>query len=199
MSHDQIEWVRFIVPTALNTITIVVLVFTWLAANAQAKAAHKLTEATDEQIKASKASANAAKEQVEVARRQITESLRPILTFRTPSLSGHGEIKNEGAGVALNIWWTYGRIDNPGCEQFETTRKFLPAGAALPLTYDRFRFDAKGLLIFYRSLSGIVSVTAVTGTWSQPEYDYVPDVECLQDLPAWGPPTATGASPFQRG
>jgi hypothetical protein len=57
----------------LQHVTIIVLIFTFLAAWKSASAAEKLTEATERQIQTATEQARAAKEQVEVARRQITE------------------------------------------------------------------------------------------------------------------------------
>ena len=60
---------QFVVNTALQFITIVVLIFTCIAAFKQAKAARTLTAATELQIKTSTEQAEANKQQVLVAKR----------------------------------------------------------------------------------------------------------------------------------
>jgi hypothetical protein len=113
-SSAQIEAAATVVSVVLSGVTIWVLVKTKQAAEAQAQAANKLTEATERQIAASDKQANASKEQVEFARRQITESLRPILIAHVGAAKGTSddkfvEIKNEGAGIAFDVWWAYGK------------------------------------------------------------------------------------------
>src|SRR5271165_4160523 len=103
--NDAIHMVEFCVATGLNLATIVVLAFTWRAAVKQAKAAERLTDATDQQIKMSAEQAAAAREQVHVARRQITESLRTILIFSVTDDRGIGKVRSEGGGVALDAWF----------------------------------------------------------------------------------------------
>ena len=164
------------VPSVLSIVTIVVLIFTWRAALKQAKAAETLTESTKQQIRANEASASAAREQVEVARRQITESLRPILTFLNGTIAGQGCALNEGNGVALDVWWTYGNWGGKISERFELGRRLAPPGRDLRFTFDKQKMEAKGLLIVYRSLAGVTSATSVSGGWLRPLLDYHPDV-----------------------
>jgi hypothetical protein len=164
------------VPNVLSLITILVLIFTWRAALKQARAAEALTESTKQQIRANEASAQAAREQVEVARRQITESLRPILIFSSETLAGHGRAANEGNGVALDVWWTYGSWGGKISERFELGRRIVPPGRDLKFRFDKQKMESKGLLIVYRSLAGITSATSVSGGWLNPQLDYHPDV-----------------------
>lgn len=171
-TSDILLWV----PNVLSLVTIVVLVFTWRAALKQARAAEALTESTMQQIRANEASALAAREQVEVARRQITESLRPILTFSSETLAGHGRATNEGNGVALDVWWTYGNWGGKISERFELGRRLAPPGRDLKFRFDKQKMEAKGLLLVYRSLAGITSATSVSGGWLNPQLDYHPDV-----------------------
>ena len=168
--------IAFWVPNVLSLVTIVVLIFTWRAALKQARAAETLTESTKHQIAANEASAQAAREQVEVARRQITESLRPILTFSSDTLAGHGRALNEGNGVALDVWWTYGEWGGKISERFELGRRLAPPGRDLKFKFDKQKMEAKGLLLVYRSLAGITSATYVSGGWLNPQLDYHPDV-----------------------
>ena len=164
------------IPAVLSFVTIVVLVFTCCAALKQAEAAEKLTESTEKQIRANEASAQAAREQVEVARRQIGESLRPILTLSIGLVAGHGTFKNEGGGAALNVWWTYGRCGEKISERLELGQRFAPPSGELKINFDKRKMEAQGLLLIYRSLAGITSATQVTGSWSDPQSDYFPDV-----------------------
>lgn len=173
MSPNEIE---FAISALLNLVTIGVLIPTSRAAFKQAKAAEQLTESTKLQIKASEASALAAGEQVEVARRQITESLRPILTFSVGQLAGNGQVKNEGCGAALDVWWTYGRWGGKISERFELGRRIAPPGGDLNFKFDKQKLESIGLLIVYRSLAGVASATSVTGTWTSPQLEYYPDV-----------------------
>jgi hypothetical protein len=145
----------------LTLVTIGVLIGTWIAIRRQAIAAEKLTEATSEQIAMSKAQAAAAKEQVEVARRQITESLRPILTFSSKAVYSKGYVKNEGCGVALDVWYTYGTFVAPSQpdRRYILDRALIPPGGELEFSYGQSRFETKGLLIVYESLAGRVSAT----------------------------------------
>jgi hypothetical protein len=170
--NDILLWI----PNALSLATIVVLIFTWRAALKQARAAETLTQSTKQLMQANEESAKAAREQVEVARRQITESLRPILTFSSTGFVGHGSALNEGNGVALDVWWTYGNWGDRISERFELGRRLAPPGRVLNFTFDKQKMEAKGLLIVYRSLAGVTSATSVSGGWSHPQLDYHPDV-----------------------
>jgi hypothetical protein len=170
------SFVSLWVPNLLSVATIVVLIFTCRAALKQAGAAEELTKSTEKQITASEASALAATEQVEVARRQIAESLRPILTFSNGQLAGHGKFKNEGGGAALNIWWTYGRCGGKISERLELGQRFAPPSGELKINFDKRKMEAQGMLLVYRSLAGITSATQITGSWLDPQSDYLPDV-----------------------
>lgn len=181
------EAIEFAVTTGLSVTTIVVLVFTWRAALKQARAAEKLTVATDQQIKTGADQAEAAKAQVEVARRQITESLRPILlgsvvqSRNAPNGSFcNVTIKNDGAGVALDVWWTYGK---PGCEPSPQTTVgygIMASGVEHMFEVDEARASTEGVLILYRSLSG---GDLGTGFYRNHANNYIP--QYFPDLSEW--------------
>jgi len=153
----------------LTFVTIVVLVITWRAVKRQAIASEKLTEATERQIATSTEQAKAAREQVEVARRQITESLRPILVARlggtseinTGEIVQQVKIKNEGAGVALDVWWTHGKPNHQAYSRRRIDVGILPPGMKCTITVNKRKAIAEGFVIIYRSLSGILSATMV--------------------------------------
>lgn len=169
----------------LQVATIVVLVFTFLAAWKSASAAEKLTEATERQIQTATEQARAAKEQVEVARRQITESLRPILLLRNSPVPGRVGANaqdlelmliNEGLGVALDVWWAYGEAKGDPSE-----RHWVDIGIVAPKSERSFRardsiLVQQGVIVVYESLAGVVSGTRIT--WTSKEYhtEYMPDV-----------------------
>lgn len=169
----------------LRVVTIIVLVFTLLAAWKSACAAEKLTEATERQIQTATDQARAAKEQVEVARRQITESLRPILLLRNSPAPGktgdYGKdlqivLINEGLGVALDVWWAYGEAQG---KPFE--RHWVDIGIIAPKSERAFHANdaqlvQQGLLVVYESLAGVVSGTRITWTGNEYHTDYMPDV-----------------------
>jgi hypothetical protein len=175
----------------LQVATIVVLIFTWraalkqaAAAEKQAAAAEKLIVATEQQIKTGAEQAAAAKEQVAVAKRQVTESLRPILTCHagtsTAGASGvsgiNVDVRNEGEGVALDVWWTYGK---PGINPSQ--RNFVREGILPPRIDRSFRAQEsravhEGLVVVYESLSGIASASHLEWSGSDWVFQYYPDV-----------------------
>jgi len=169
----------------LQLVTIIVLIFTWLAAWKSARAAEKLTEATERQIQTATEQARAAKEQVEVARRQITESLRPILLLRNSPVPGRVGayaqdleivLTNEGLGVALDVWWAYGEAKGNPSE-----RHWVDIGIIPPKSERSFRAKdsilvQQGLIIVYESLAGVASGTQITWTGNEYHTGYVPDV-----------------------
>jgi hypothetical protein len=189
---------KAIVEIALQVVTILVLLITWLAirrqadasekqaraSEAQATAADKLTKATEQQIKASEEQAKATREQVDVAKRQITESLRPILVWTAsqtiPNPNGSlvsMEIQNLGAGTALNAWWSYGNFGDPS---MTLERHRVQGGIIPPMRPGRFQVKdslatQKGIVIVYSSLSGMDSATTLR--WDGREWvpDYIPD------------------------
>jgi hypothetical protein len=174
-----LQIIAALVGALLSLVTIGVLYVTWRAIKRQAKAAEKLTEATQQQIETSKAQASAAKEQVEVARRQITESLRPILTFSTVAIYKKGYVKNEGCGVALDVWYTYGTLAAPSQPErrYVLDRTLIPPGGELEFAYGQSSIESKGgLLIVYESLAGRVSATHVSIVNHRVRLDYHEDV-----------------------
>jgi hypothetical protein len=182
-----LHWVQCVLGNGdlLQWLTIIVLILAMLAAWKQARSAKKLTEATERQIQTATEQAKAAKEQVEVARRQITEALRPILLLHnSPTPGGTGqqgrdlEIKlvNEGLGVALDVWWTYGEAKGEPHQ-----RNYLQSGIIAPKSERSFRANdalivQEGLLVVYESLAGVVSATRITWTGNEYHTDYSPDV-----------------------
>jgi hypothetical protein len=175
-----------VIEIALQAVTIIVLLVTWRAIVRQARAAEELTKATGVQIKTAQEQAQAAKEQVEVARRQITESLRPILicTARLPIQSVGGsvqevEVQNEGAGVALDVWWAYGK---PGDRSSTIAqRNYVQNGIIPPHTGRSFRTREasavqEDIVIVYESLAGITSASTLHWNRSYWVHGYQPDV-----------------------
>ena len=177
------ETIEFIIAQSLQIAIFVVLIFTCRAAFKQAEAANKLTEATNKQIKATEDQAKAASEQVEVARRQITESLRPILIARSGGIMGgnnHVKIKNEGAGVALNVWWDYGkpsRRANTPYSPKDIDVGIIPPNTEYTIEVDERKRSAEGLTIIYHSLSGILSATMIDRESAGCKNVYVPEVD----------------------
>jgi hypothetical protein len=186
VTSAQIEMTKTVLEVLLNLATLVVLIFTCRAALKQAKAAEELTQSTRQQIEANQASAKAAKEQVEVARRQITEALRPLLTFSNGLLVGDGRAVNEGSGVALDVWWTYGKLGDRPSEHFEMGRRLAPPGGELKFKFEPEKMETKGLILVCRSLAGISSATRVSGDLMHPELEYYPDVTDW-DRATWAP------------
>jgi len=176
---------QFVINAVLQLITIVVLIFTCVAAFKQSKAASMLTKATELQIKTGAEQAEAAKQQVAVAKRQITESLRPILTLRVIHIEkmedGSEELVvkavNDGAGAGLDVWWMYGR---PGIDPDE--RHYVQDGMIPPRVKRFFRVRAtravnEGVLVVYDSLSGIKSGTGIHWTGGDPVLTYHPEID----------------------
>lgn len=172
----------------LTVVTILVLVITWRAVKRQALASEKLIESTTYQISTSMDQAKAAREQVEVARRQITESLRPILLARIGlrDTNNKGEIilhltvKNEGAGAALDAWWTYGKPNQhpyAGHKHGRLGLGILAPGIECNISVEDKQAFAYGVLIVYRSLSGILSATEIERESVEGKNIYHPDAE----------------------
>jgi hypothetical protein len=167
----------------LQLATIIVLVFTWLAAWKPARAAEKLTEATECQIQTATEQARASKEQVEVSRRQITESLRPMLLLRNSPMPGRiGAqdleivLSNEDLGVALDVWWAYAE---PKGEPHE--RHWVQAGIIVPKSERSLRTRdslvvQQGPIVVYESPAGVVSGTQITWTGNEYHTGYIADV-----------------------
>ena len=176
---------QYVVSVVLQLVTIVVLIFTCVAAFKQATAAHRLTEATERQIKTSVEQAEAAKEQVHVARRQITESLRPILTAQVTTKLPNVEqmeqfsvtVKNEGAGVALDVWWAYGKPGDDPTDRNRIQDGILAPGTSRSFLARQPRTIHEGLVIVYESLSGIASGTGVAWIGGDVTIEYYPDLD----------------------
>jgi hypothetical protein len=174
----------------LQTIGIIVLIYTLVAISKQsrasvkqANAADKLTEATERQMGTSVEQAKAAREQVDVARRQVTEAVRPILLISDWSAprSDRGTdltlgLENEGQGVALDVWWTYGEAKG-----IPSQRNYVKNGIIAPGKNRSFQVRdsvvvSDGLLIVYESLAGVVSGTRITWTGNEYHTDYYSDI-----------------------
>jgi nitrogen regulatory protein PII-like uncharacterized protein len=170
--------------TVLTAVTIGVLIVTYRAVSKQARAAEKLTEATERQIQLTKDQAEAAKQMVEVTKRQITESLRPILIVRlidriqiTPgSFELKLKVSNEGAGVALDVWWMYGK---PGIDPHQRNRVgegIIPPGEERFLQVPEPIAANEGVLIVYESLSGITSGSGFDWKGQDAALTYYPEL-----------------------
>jgi hypothetical protein len=176
------EWIEIV----LQAVTIIVLLITWRAIVRQARAAEELIRATKQQIQTGQEQAEAAKQQVEVARRQITESLRPILICKVPpsiQMAGGSvqdiEVQNEGAGVALDVWWAYGKPGDPSSTIAQ--RNYVQNGIIPPHTGRSFRTrEARAvqehIVIVYESLSGITSASTLHWNGHHWIHGYQPDV-----------------------
>lgn len=162
--------------TTLQILTILVLALTLWAVIRQARAAEELTKATRQQIETAQEQARAAKEQVEVARRQVAESLRPMLTFRSAApmgtIDGFGpstriEVQNDGAGAALDVWWSIGKFgDVPrSIEMVRLQSGIIPPGRSASFVVRDSHALTKGVVIMYRSLAGIDSVKRMEEDW----------------------------------
>jgi hypothetical protein len=186
----MVHWnlIKDVIEVALQVATIIVLGITWRAVRRQASAAEELTTATRQQIKTGQEQAAAAREQVEVARRQITESLRPILicTLHAPVrvIGGGGdsvqdiEVQNNGAGIALDVWWSYGK---PGDPPTVVSRRRVQSGIIPPTRGGMFRASEaravhERIMIVYESLAGVVSASTLQWDGNYWVPDYIPDV-----------------------
>ena len=153
-----------LVNISLQVVTIIVLIFTCIAAFRQARAARKLIEATEQQIKTSESMAAAANAQNEIARLQIDENVRPILIFvwdvqpdyRMP------RIQNDGAGPAVDCRWYYGQITTTSPEAKLFPREVLGTKQATGLEIDEQKARNEGLTFVYKSLTGKQYATEVT-------------------------------------
>ena len=188
----MIQAIAAVVSAIVGLITIFVLVSAKRAANRQAKAAErqaeaaqKLIDVTDRQIATSTEQADAAREQVALAKRQITESLRPIIIIRhdgpnPPGLKIDLVLKNEGAGVALDVWWMYGNFgDNPNTisQRNRVAEGILAPQMKRSLTVETSLALSKGVLIAYESLAGVSSGTRITWQGGKDsKIDYYPDM-----------------------
>jgi hypothetical protein len=183
---------------ALTVVTIAVLWVTRnaikrgaLASEAQAEAARALTLLAKEQTEVARQQTEtiakqsvAAMEQVAVAKRQITETVRPILTVRlihkikiTPdSFELNLTVTNEGAGVALDVWWMYGK---PGDEPHQRNRVeegIIPPGIERFLQVPEPIAAQEGVLIVYESLSGFTSGTRFEWKGQDAALTYYPEI-----------------------
>jgi hypothetical protein len=184
MNHWQ--FTKDVIEIALQALTIIVLAITLWAVVRQARAAEKLTKATDQQIKTGEEQAKAAREQVEVARRQITESLRPILICDvSPPFSkadGFGsvqdvKVQNNGAGTALDVWWSYGKFGDPPAilDHYRVQSGILPPMSSATFQVRESLAVTKGIVIIYTSLSGIDSVSTLYWEGNDWVPQYIPD------------------------
>jgi hypothetical protein len=170
MHHWQVT--KYVIEIALQALTIIVLAFTLWAIVRQARAAEKLTKATDQQIKTGEEQAKAAREQVDVAKRQIAESLRPILTLRASALAStidgfppvtDFEVQNEGAGAALNVWWSCGKYgdDFMLIQQRPLQNGIIPSSRGATFSVRDSEAVQRQVVIVYTSLAGIHSATTL--------------------------------------
>lgn len=169
----------------LQWLTILVLILAMIAAWKQARAAAKLTEATERQIQTATEQAKAAKEQVDVARRQMTEALRPILVLANSpepgQVSGGAElelcVRNDGLGVARDVWWW--EYPNP-IGEIAGNIPTVGSGIIPPKSDSCFRVResvvGNGVLVVYDSLAGISSGTRITWNGSAYRVEYLPDI-----------------------
>lgn len=170
----------------LQVLTILVLALTLWAVIRQARAAEELTKATRQQIETGQEQARAAKEQVEVARRQVAESLRPMLTFRSAvpmgTIDGFGpstriEVQNDGTGAALDVWWSIGKFGDASMtiNLVRLQSGIIPPGRSANFPVRDSLALTKGVVIIYRSLAGIDSVTDLR--WDQRDWipTYIPN------------------------
>lgn len=178
------EW-KEPIEIALQVVTIIVLVVTWWAIRRQAVASEKLIQATQQQIETGREQANAAREQVEVARRQITESLRPILICQIGHLykTGNGDtmdidVENSGAGTALYAWWSYGKFGDSHMvlQRHRIQSGIIPATREARFRVDPVRAKNEGIVLAYKSLSGIDSASTLKWEANGWVPDYIPDV-----------------------
>jgi hypothetical protein len=197
-NSGPLQSIAALLGAALTALTIAVLCVTWgairrgaLASEAQAESARALTLLAKEQTEVARQQTEviakqsvAALEQVAVAKRQITESVRPILTVRlihriqiTPeSFDLSLKVTNEGAGVALDVWWMYGR---PGIEPNQRNRVeegIIPPGVERFLQVPEPITAQEGVLIVYESLSGITSGTRFEWKGQDAALTYYPEI-----------------------
>jgi hypothetical protein len=198
-NSQPLQSIAALLMAALTVVTIVVLCVTWgaikrgaLASESQAEAARALTllareqtEVAKQQTEAIAKQAMSVTEQVAVARRQITETVRPILTVRlvhriqmTPeTFDLNLKVTNEGAGVALDVWWMFGK---PGIEPHQRNRVqegIIPPGVERFLQVPEPLAAQEGVLIVYESLAGITSGTRFEWKGQDAAVIYYPEID----------------------
>lgn len=159
-TQELTTWIQI----ALNIITIVVLVYTWRAAAAQAKAAksqadasEKLIQVTNAQRLAAERSVEASKDQSALIKAQLEESLRPILVYQEgPGISSNMSctVINQGKGAALDVTWWYGwagihpRFDQP------ISSNMIGSDHSAQIVVNQDQVRTEQLTIQYRSTDG---------------------------------------------
>jgi len=193
-----LQSIAAILVVVLTVVTIRVLWVTWdaikrgaLASEAQAEAARALTALAKEQTEVARQQTEAitkqslaAMEQVALAKRQITETVRPILTVRLLSRQTTNDgsmqmtlrVVNEGEGVALDVWWMYGKPSIEPHQRNRVEEGIIPPGVERILRVDEPIAAQEGVLIVYESLSGITSGTGFDWKGQDAALTYYPEI-----------------------
>jgi len=164
------------IQSILSGITIVVLVFTWRAANkqahaaeAQAEAARALTIVGKAQTAAAEIAAQLALKANELTRIQMLARMRPILVMVQDPLRRAGTadkmnyfIRNQGPGAAQHVAWWYGRPNRPPRFDQRVSSSLIGSGhdAEIVLNLDQVAHDE--VTISYDSLDGQGYLTFVS-------------------------------------
>jgi hypothetical protein len=166
------------IPLIVSVITIVVLIRTLNAVNAQAQAANRQAKAAEEQVAAAQAatavseaqrraaeqSAEAARLQSELIRYEFLANLRPVLGVDkeiNPRMTSTLQywLINYGRGAALDIEATY---RGKSMERIGVSANILGPDTRTQFAVNTDRAQAEGLQILYRSEDGRRFATTVT-------------------------------------
>jgi hypothetical protein len=168
-----------LITAILNVITLLVLIRTLVAVNAESKAATRQAQAAEQQVIAAKAasatseaqrrateeSAAAEKEHSELIRQQLLASMRPVVIVIRDSIPGiigqHYFVQNHGSGVALDIKGRYLTMNLP---PFSVAHSILGAGQRALLIIHAKTLEEEGCEIRYRSQDGRRFITRATKT-----------------------------------
>lgn len=165
-----------VIATAVNLLSVIVLIRTLSAVNRQTRASDRQAAAAEEQVSAAKAAsavsdaqriaaeegAKAEREHSELIRQQLLASLRPMLVI-TKRDDGRGNIthfvENHGAGVALSVKIGYrGKSE----ELFLSHDIIGPDHNATTLLNPK-NFEIDGVVLRYQSQDGRFFATTAFG------------------------------------
>ena len=116
---------------------------------------------------------------------QITESLRPILMVRPFHIEklpdGSDEIVmkvvNEGAGVALDVWWMYGKPGRDPDERHHVQDGLIPSKIDRYFRVSGPRAVNEGVLVVCESLAGITSGTGIEWNMGDATLTYYAEID----------------------
>ncbi len=181
VSQDRIE---FWITMGLQATTISVLVFVWMAAWKQARAADKLARATRFQADANRSIAAATRAQNQLVRMQLEESLRPFLylVWDTSGPSARLSLRNEGGGPAIECSWHYGLVSGESPPPQKLDHEAIASHQGVPFLFQMQKAHTEGLTVLYKSTTGTVCATEITWQGTQFHCRYIPNLTALKEL-----------------